>query len=63
MEGVIRLRDIDPQLLPIDWSRAAQARFAKDNDLRQRTDWRQLDAWGVFFTHQADAQSIPAFRD
>ena len=63
MEGVIRLRDIDPQLLPIDWSRAAQARFAKDNDLRQRTDWRQLDAWGVFFTHQTDAQSIPAFRD
>ena len=57
------LRDIDPQLLPIDWSRAAQARFAKDNDLRQRIDWRHRDAWGVFFMHQPDALSISAFRD
>ncbi len=36
----------------IDWTKAAQARSGFEGIFRTRTDWKQFDAWGVYFPSQ-----------
>ncbi len=56
------LLSVLPQLagkdIKIDWAAAASARVISDEKFRSRSDWRDFDPWGVFFSIAPDVRSF-----
>ncbi|MDQ6867931.1 MAG: hypothetical protein M3178_05855 [Pseudomonadota bacterium] len=67
-QGPMRLNDetvllsVLPRLagkdVKIDWAAAAKERFIVEEKFRSRSDWRDFDPWGVFFSTSPDISTV-----